>query len=230
MVTALKAKRVKTETESAITPIPPMSAMADASAIERVYELAKAACDEITALEIVDYSSSDNANILIAKVKTGRKAVDELRKKILAEPKRFTDTVNSMFKPILDMCDTAVAAANKKRDAFREVELARQRADEEKAAKEAARRQKISISHGGDGSNIKPVAQPVNQLKERSTDVVRRIPDKEKMQSAIDEATKKIQIHCPLNIPGVLITCQWVFQITDASLVPDEYKKNSYVG
>ncbi|MDD5501944.1 MAG: hypothetical protein PHH26_00585 [Candidatus Thermoplasmatota archaeon] len=227
MQTAVKTKRVKPP-ETAIRPVQ-VTAIAEASAIERVYKEAEIVCEELTALKIVDFNSSDHANILIGRVKAGRKAVDELRKKILDEPKRFTDTVNAMFKPILAMCDDVITAKNRERDAFRDAEAAKIRAAEEKAAREAIRRQNISVSKGGDGSSIKPVEKPVDMLKVRSTDTVRRIPDKDKIQAAVDKAVEKIKVECPLNIPGVLVSLEWNIQIVDATLVPDEYRKNSYV-
>lgn len=224
----MPATKTEKETETAIQTVE-VSQVVQAATIERVYREAKIVTDEALALKVKDYKTSDQANLLAKRVNAGRKAVDAVRKQVLAEPKRFTDTVNAMFKPILSMCTDALTHLDTERDTFARTEDAELKAAQAEAAKKEATRQKISIAKGGDGSNIKPVAQPVDMQKVRSTDVKRRIPDREAIQKAIDEATKKIKVSCPLDIPGVSIYSVWKFDIIDAAGVPDEYRKNSFV-
>lgn len=206
-----------------------VSQVVQASDIEKVYKEAKIVTDEAIALTVKDYPSSDQATLLAKRVNVGRKAVDAIRKKTLAEPKQFTDTINAMFKPILKMCDEAMAHLNSQRDAFARAEDAKLRAEQAKAAAETARRQKISLAKGGNGERVKPVEQPTDTYKHRSTDTIRRIPDRERIQRVIDKSTEKMKISCPLEIPGLLIYPVWKFDIIDAAAVPDEYRKNSFI-
>lgn len=206
-----------------------ISQIVQVSDIEKIYKEAKIVADKAMALAVRDYPSSDQATLLAKRVTAGRKAVDELRKKILAESKQFTDTVNAMFKPILEMCNEAKTHLNNQRDAFARAEDAKLKAEQAKADAEVARRQKISLAKGGNGESVKPVEQPTDTYKHRSTDTVRRIPDRELIQRAIDKSTEKMKISCLLEIPGLLIYPVWKFDIIDPAAVPDEYRKNSFV-
>ena len=203
--------------------------MVEASTIERLYIETRTITDDALAMKVIDYPSSDNANLLAKRVNVGRKRIDTVRKTILAEPKRFTTAVNAMFKPIAAMCDSALIHLDRERSLFAQAERAKLAAEEAKAKAEEERRQTISIAKGGSGENIKPVEQPVDTLKIRSTDVKQRIPDRQAIQSAIDEATKKIEVKCPLEILGVSIYAVWKFDIIDSAGVPDEFRKDSFV-
>ena len=206
-----------------------VSQIIEASTIERLYLDTRAITDEALAIKVNDYPSSDQANLMAKRVNVGSKRIDTVRKTVLAEPKRFTDTVNAMFKPIAGMCNEALAHLKRERTLFNQAERDKLAEEEAKAAKKAETAQKISIAKGGDGSYIKPVEQPVDMLKVRSTDTRRRIPDRQAIQSAIDEVTKKVKIKCPLEIPGVSIYVVWKFDIIDSAGVPDEFKKDSFV-
>lgn len=203
--------------------------MVEATTIERLYKETRIITDEALSLEVIDYPSSDQANLLAKRVNVGSKQIDKVRKTILAEPKRFTNAVNAMFKPITAMCNEALAYLDRQRTLFAQAERAKLATEEAKAEAEEERRQKISIAKGGDGSEIKPVEQPVDKLKVRSTDVRRSIPDRQAIQQAIDEAAKDLKIECPLQIPGVSIYVVWKFDIIDSAGVPEEYRKDSFV-
>ena len=208
------------ETEITIQTVE-VKAIVEASTIERLYRETRAITEEALGLMVTDYQSGDQANILAKRINTGMKAVDEVRRKILAEPKKFTDAVNAMFKPIFQMGQNALAHLDEQRSTFAAAERKRLAEEQAKAAAEEARRQKISIAKGGDGTTIKPVERPVDMQKARSTDVKRRIPDRRKIQAAIDGGIR--------DIPGVSIYPVWKFDIIDAAGVPDEYRKDSFI-
>lgn len=217
-----------TETEVKLQTVT-VNQVVEAATIERLYIETRTITDEALALQVTDYPSSDNANLLAKRVNVGRKRIDTVRKTILTEPKRFTTAVNAMFKPITGMCEGALLHLDKERSAFARAERVRLAAEQAKAAAEEERRQKISIAKGGNGENIKSVEQPVDMLKMRSTDVKRRIPDRLAIQAAIDKAVEKIKCECPLQIPGVSIYVTWEFDIFDSAAVPDEYRKDSFI-
>ncbi len=206
-----------------------VSQIVEPDTILRIYKDAEAITNEALAFKVTDYQTSDQANILAKRINTGMKAWDALRKKILEPTKAFTRRINELFKVVTDMGTPALEHLDRERDNFRRKEAAKQAEEEAKAHAEEARRQKISVAKGGDGSSIKPVEKPVDQLKARSTDTVRRIPDRAAIQTAIDKATKDMKIECPLQIAGVRIYAEWKFEIYDNGALPEQYKKNSYI-
>jgi hypothetical protein len=197
--------------------------------IQKLYKQAETLTTEAKALKVTDYKSSDEANLLASRINRGKKKIDEARKHINADSQTFIKTINNLVKPITQMCDDALNYLDKQRSAFRITEQKKLAEEKAKQAAEEARRQKISMARGGDGSNIKPVEQPVDKLAHRSTDAVRRIPDREKIQTAINEAVKRAEVKFPLQIPGIEIFAEWKFKIYDSQGVPDEWKKDSFV-
>lgn len=199
------------------------------STIEKLTLKTKLITDEAHALKVTDYKSSDKANLLAGRINKGKKLLDECRKTTTAESRAFVTTINNLFKPITGMCDVALTHLDTERSAFRRAENKRLAEEQAKAAAEEARRQKISMAKGGDGNNIKPVEQPVNKLEARSTDAVRRLPDRDKIQQAINDAAEKLKIKFPLEIAGIEIYAEWKFNIYDPQGLPDEWKKDSFV-
>lgn len=206
-----------------------VSQIVEPDTILRIYKDAEAITQEALAFKVTDFQSSDQANILAKRINTGLKAWDGLRKKILKPTAVFTKKINELFKVVMNMGKPALEHLDRERNNFRRAEAAKQAEAELKAAQEEARRQKISIAKGGDGSSIKPIEKPVDQLRTRSTDTVRRIPDRVAIQAAIDEATKDLKIKCPLQITGVRIYIEWKFDLYDNGALPEKYKKNSYI-
>lgn len=195
--------------------------------VSKLYKAVKLVCDEAFALKVTNLDTSDRANLIAPKVKKGRKAIDELRKNILKDPKEFTNTVNKMFKPMLEVCDGAIRHLNAERDTFDAEQRRKQAEAEAEVRKEELRRQKISAAKGGTGENIKEVERPAQP---QTADKVSRIPDLDRIQEVINTAAKKLTIPEPITIAGVSIWAEFNFKVTDPQALPDEYKKNSYRG
>ena len=92
---------------------------------------------------------------------------------------------------------------------------------EEKARKEEQRRANISTAQGGDG-NFKPVEvekvdRPISLEGMRNTTQVKSRACKDKIAEAVKNGIRTIE--------GVKIYQVWVFDITDAKAVPEEFRK-----
>lgn len=97
----------------------------------------------------------------------------------------------------------------------------KQRKAAEEARKEQERREKISLAKGGDG-DVDPVLPeavdpPVEAIAVFTGPAIKLIVDKDKIRQAIDTGTREIL--------GVKIYQVWEFEITEAKLVPNEYRK-----
>ncbi len=149
--------------------------------------------------------------------------IDQAKKDIMAE-------IESLLYPTVDAVQKLDGIVMAKAAEIRAAEAKARREHEEAQAaaalaaqKEEERRKKISEAQGGDGSNIKPVeveqvAAPI-VANMRNTVRIKRIKDPEKIQAAIDVGAR--------SIPGVRIYQIWTFEITDASKIPDEYRKDA---
>ena len=179
-------------------------------------DLARTARDEALALVVTDEEGFRDAKELAESINTTRIAIERFRKQIVADPNKFVKKVNAVLRPAEQMCQEGKSHLDQQRAAWIAT-------TEAKAKAEALRRQKISIAKGGDGTAIQPVVQPV------APGVKRNIPDREAIQKAIDEATKDIEVKCPLEIPGVSIFAVWQFEIYDSGAVPEQYRKLSFV-
>lgn len=191
----------------------------------------KAVIDVKAALvhETKNYEQDAQATVHATQLKNSIKAIEENRKQANKEPQEFINANNSQCKPFLAKLGEALDYINAGRRAFQRSEDKKKEEEEAKARTEAERRQKISIAQGGDGSNIKPIEQPIDNYKLKSTSKGRRIPDYEAIQRVIDKSAEKMNIPRPCEIAGVEIYPVWKFTIIDSAAVPDDLKKTSYV-
>jgi hypothetical protein len=148
--------------------------------------------------------------------------IDAAKKEIMREfESMMYETIESTKK-----LDGMVMARHKE---IRQEELRIKREHEAAAAaaEEAARKReetnrKISLGLGGTG-DVAPVipdipAKPIATIGMRDTVKTRSIVDKEKIEQAVKDGTREI--------PGVDIFQVWTYEIADASVVPDKYRKS----
>jgi len=184
------------------------------SVFSEILKKTKPVADKILSLSpsYPDYEGLNKLDRLSKDLNSLRKQNEKIRKKCNAEPQKFIRTVNAVFKAINNEVDMAKRHSVEVRRAFKEAER-----------KEELRRQKISVARGGSGDNIKEVDTTKNHTTSR------KIPDHQKIRSAIDEAAKKLDIGFPLEIAGVEIYPVWKFEIYDSGKIPDEFKKDSFI-
>lgn len=144
--------------------------------------------------------------------------------------KRLMDEVKNLLKPLVDSSVKLDGMLLERKRKIREAEAKaraeaeeKQRATDEVARKREETNKKISIAKGGDG-NVEPVVAEKVQATItltgiRDTTRTRSIPDKEKIQEAVDGGVREI--------PGVMIYTVWKFDITDSKIVPEEYRRIS---
>lgn len=130
---------------------------------------------------------------------------------------KIEDPLERVNKLVMDR-DAELKAEERRRQ--EEAEAAQLAADE-KARKETERNRNISLGKGGTGEVkiVEPekINQPISIIAMTNPIRTKRIPDKDAIQLAVDKGLREI--------PGVKIKQIWVFDITEAKKVPDEYRK-----
>lgn len=148
--------------------------------------------------------------------------IDQAKKDIMAE-------IESLLYPTVDAVQKLDGIVMAKATAIRAAEAKARREHEEAqaAAAETARKREetnknISLGKGGTGevAKVEPevVAAPI-ATNMRNTVRIKRIKDLDKIQAAVDAGTRSIL--------GVRILQIWTFEITDASKIPDEFRKDA---
>jgi len=149
--------------------------------------------------------------------------IDEGKKSLMREVENLLSPLATSNRKLDSMVMERQAEIRRaETEARREAEEAQRQADAEARAEEE-RRRKISLTKGGTGE-VKPVVaekieQPISMAGLRSTTKVKSIVDKDKIDEAVEGGVREI--------PGVRIYQIWMFEVTDHTKVPEEYRKLS---
>lgn len=192
-------------------------------------------------LVIIDDTSLARATDIVAVLKIGDKNL-EARSVELRAPLRARETeIRNAFKAIQSKIDSTLQIlTGQMRRYHDEVERLRTAALEEakrieaealKREQEAAVKAAARSGNEEDVAKVESLAERQDALEKADTTPVKavsrgqhgmsgisKIADREKIQKAVDAGVK---------IPGVRAWQEWHFEITEARLIPDEYRKSS---
>jgi len=182
----------------------------------------------------------EKAVAVLAAIKTYYKAKDKDRDDLIGPFKSAIKDADAAYKKFKDFIESTLSKINLEISCFRLKEAKRiAKINAEREAKAEAERKRIEAEaakaakkKGADKELIKynadqaiAAAEQKNAPKEQAKSVggtsFRSIPDRDKIQAAIDKADGKILI------PGVRVYKVWNFEIENAPAVPAEYRKES---
>lgn len=144
-------------------------------------------------MSVTCQKEADDANDILKKIATGLKAIEKKRKSFTAPLNQSLKEINATFKQMTEPIETAKKDLTSRLMAWRNIEQARIRAEQEAAQREEERRRKIQESHKAKGHEVKETITPVEKP----------------MPFSLKDTTKTRK--------------QWTYEVIDESLVPREY-------
>lgn len=195
-------------------------------------------------LVIIDDASLVKATDIRAVLKTGAKALEARRVELLAPLNERKTEIHNPFKAVQSKIENTLTFLTGQMKRYhdeierkKKAELEEAKRIEEQALKEERDKAIKAAVRSGDQEDI----DKVESIKIRQEDLtvadttpaktvsrgkfgmsgVRKIPDSDKIQAAVDKGIK---------IPGIRAWQEWHFEITNSKLIPAEYKKSSLYG
>lgn len=220
------------KTENAIELVPvEIKQIIPADYFLELQEKAQLVAAEALKVKIKDYPDLDIADTMAKKINAAIKLTTNYCKDKLKPVKDDIKKVEQNKRVVLGPLDNAMEHLDNERSQFRAQKQEEQKQKQKAARREQERRQKISIAQAGTGEHIKPVSPPVDELALKSSTNVRRIPDREKIRSAIEKALqpKLSKIRIEFDIPGVRVWVEPKFDIFDSAAIPDSFRRDSFI-